>query len=92
MAFRLNLELIVTHEVLLAVKEYSINIPDLCINAILNEIQRNYEINQAISTTTISKDLEIQELKKALHIMREKLDKAEAAARVPWHLKLIKHK
>lgn len=94
MAFRLNLELLVTHEVLLAVKEYGINIPDLCINAIVSEIQRNHEINKAISTTTVSKDIEITELKKALRIMREKLDKAEmaAAAHTPWHVKLIKHK
>ena len=95
MAFRLNLELLVTQEVLLAVKEYDLNIPDLCINAIVNEVQRNYEINKAISTTTVSKDIEIKELKKALRIMRERLDKAEmaaAAAHTPWHVKLIKHK
>jgi hypothetical protein len=94
MAFRLTLELLVTHDVLLAVKEYSINIPDLCINAILSEIQRNDEINKAISTTTISKDIEITELRNALRIMREKLEKAEiaAAAHTPWHVKLVKHK
>jgi hypothetical protein len=92
MAFRLNLELLVNQDVLLAVKEYNINIPDLCINAILKEIERNNEINTAICTTTTSKDIEIKELKNALRIMRAKLEKAEEAARVPWHLKLIKQK
>ena len=92
MAIRLNLEMIVTNEVLLAVKGYDINIPEVCINALVKEIERHHEISNAISTTTASKDTEIQELKKALRVMREKLEKAEAAAHVPWHLKMIRHK
>lgn len=80
MAFRLNLELLVSHEVLQAVKEYDINLPELCIQAIITEIERHHSISCAISATTASKELEIQELRRALHSMREKLEKVEAAA------------
>ena len=36
-------------------------------------------INEAVAYTTASKDMEIQELKQALHLMQERLEKAEAA-------------
>ena len=85
MAFRLNLELLVSHDVLQAVKAYDINLPEVCINAIVSEIQRHHSIDSAISRTTASKDIEIQELKIALHDMREKLEKAEVA-HAPWRL------
>jgi len=89
MSYRVNLELLVTNPVLQAVKEYDINIPELCITAIMSEIERRNSINAAISTTTASKEIEIRELKEALRVMREKLEKAEAAAAAPrfklWH-------
>jgi hypothetical protein len=88
MAFRINLELLVSHDVLQAVKEYDINLPEVCINGILSEIDRHHSISKAISTTTTTKDIEIQELKMALHVMREKLEKAEAShslRRLAWH-------
>jgi hypothetical protein len=88
MAFRINLELLVSHDVLHAVKEYDINIPEVCINGIVSEIERLHSISKAISTTTASKDIEIQELKAALRFMREKLEMAEASnapRRLAWH-------
>jgi len=88
MSYRLNLELLVSTPVLQAVKEYEINIPELCINSLLSEIDRCNSIRATISSTTLSKDIEIRELKEALRIMREKLEKAETAA-IPksklWH-------
>jgi len=37
-------------------------------------------IRATISSATLSKDIEIRKLKEALRVMREKLEKAEAAA------------
>jgi ribosomal protein L14E/L6E/L27E len=89
MSYRLNLELLVTTPVLLAVKEYDINIPELCITAIMSEIERRNSIGAAVTSTTASREIEIRELKEALRIMREKLEIAEAAAAAPkfklWH-------
>ena len=89
MSYRLNLELLVTTPVLQAVKEYDINIPELCITAIMTEIERRNSVSNAIITTIASRENEIQELKEALLNMREKLEKAEAAAAGPiyklWH-------
>jgi hypothetical protein len=45
MSYRVNLELLVTTPVLQAVKEYEINIPELCITAIMSEIERRNSIN-----------------------------------------------
>jgi len=75
----LNLELIVTQPVLQAVKNYDINIPEICITAILSEIERLDSITGAVAHTTASRDMEIRELREALIAMREKLEKAEAA-------------
>jgi len=81
----LNLELIVTQPVLHAVKNYEINIPEVCITAILNEIERLDSITGAVAHTTASRDMEIRELKEALLIMREKLEKAETAVASQKH-------
>ena len=75
----MNLELIVTQPVLHAVKNYDINIPETCITAILNEIERLDSITGAVAHTTASRDMEIKELKEELIDIREKLVKAEAA-------------
>ncbi|MDD1696968.1 MAG: hypothetical protein LUQ36_01250 [Methanoregula sp.] len=75
----MNLELIVTQPVLQAVKNYDINIPEICITAILSEIERLDSITGAVAHTTASRDMEIRELREALIAMREKLEKAEAA-------------
>jgi hypothetical protein len=79
LSFRLNLELIVAQPVLHAVKNYEINIPEICNRAILNEIERLDSITGAVARTTASRDMEIKELKEQLIAMREKLVKAEAA-------------
>ncbi len=76
---RLNLELIVTDPVMNAVRSYDINIPEVCITAITKEIDRLNSINEAVAQTTASKEGELQELREACRIMRERLDKAEAA-------------
>jgi ribosomal protein L14E/L6E/L27E len=89
MSYRLNLELIVTQPVLLAVKNYDINLPEICITSILNEIDRLNSITGAVAQTTASRDTEIRELKEALQFMNDKLEKAEAALAAQkqwkWH-------
>ena len=84
--FRLNLELIVTNPVMTAVKNYGINIPEVCITAIAREIERLNSISDAVAQTTISKENEIQELREACRVVRERLVKAEAelAGRTRW--------
>jgi len=85
----LSLELIVTDSVMTAVKNYDINIPEICITAITTEIDRLNSIDEAVAQTTASKDTEIQKLKDACRLMRERLDKAEAelAGKKRWRLK-----
>jgi hypothetical protein len=89
MSYRLNLELLVTKPVLLAVKEYDINIPELCINAIMSEIEKHNSIETTVTSTTASREFEIRELKEALRKMREKLDRTETPVETPkfklWH-------
>jgi len=77
-SYRLNLELIVTHPVMQSVKDYDINIPEICITAILKEIERSESITDAVALTTASREMEIQQLKEELRIVREKLEKMEA--------------
>jgi signal transduction histidine kinase len=64
------------------------NLPEICINAILTEIERLNSTNYAV-THTSSREIEIQELKEELQMMREKLKEAEAhlAMQKPrlWH-------
>jgi post-segregation antitoxin (ccd killing protein) len=75
--------------VLEAVRDYDINIPELCITAIMSEIERRNSISATINSATVSREIEIQELKEALRVMREKLERAEEAAAAPrfklWH-------
>jgi hypothetical protein len=79
LSYRLNLELIITQPVLLAIKNYDINIPEICITSIVTEIERLNSITGAVAQTTASRDTEIRELKEALQFMQDKLEKAEAA-------------
>ena len=74
----MNLELIVTDPVLVAVKNYDLNLPEICIKAILTEIERLNDISSAVVQTTASREEEILELRNMLEFMREKLEKAEA--------------
>jgi hypothetical protein len=76
--YHLNLELIVTHPVMESVKNYDINVPQVCINAILKEIERAESITGAVALTTASREMEIQQLKEELRVIREKVEKAEA--------------
>jgi len=85
LSYRLNLELIVTQPVLHAVKNYDINIPETCITAILNEIERLDSITGAVAHTTASRDMEIRELKETLLDMQNRLEKAEAALAAQKH-------
>ena len=82
---RLNLELIVTHPVLYAVKNYDLNLPEICINAIIKEIDRLDSITGAVAHTTASRDMEILELREALAVMQDKLEQAEAAIAAQKH-------
>jgi hypothetical protein len=84
LSYRLNLELIVTQPVLHAVKNYDINLPEVCITAILAEIERLDSIG-AVSHTTASSDTEIRGLREALQIMQDKLERAEAAITAQKH-------
>jgi hypothetical protein len=89
LSYRLSLELIVTHPVLYAVKNYDLNLPEICINAIIKEIDRLDSITGAVAHTTASRDMEILELREALEAMQDKLEKAEAVIaaqkRRVWH-------
>jgi hypothetical protein len=87
--YRINFEMILTEPVLIAVKTYDLNLPEICINAILAEIERLNSTNSAVIQTTSSRETEIRELKEELQIMREKLKEAQAnlAMQKPrlWH-------
>ena len=85
MSYRLNLELIITQPVLLAIKNYDINIPEICITSIVTEIERLNSITGAVAQTTASRDTEIRELKEALQFMQDKLEKTEAALAAQKH-------
>jgi hypothetical protein len=63
-----------------AIKKYDINIPEICINGIIKEIDRNSSVDEAVTLTTISKDMELQKLKKEMCLMQEQVEKAEATA------------
>ena len=85
LSYRLNLELIVTQPVLYAIKSYDLNVPENCITAILNEIDGLNSISGAVDNTTASRDAEILNLRETLQVMRERLDKAEAALAMQKH-------
>jgi len=80
---RMNFELIVTHPVMQSIKNYDINLPEVCITAILKEVERVETIDGAVAATTASKEVEIQRLKHELRVMRDKLEKLEAGAHKP---------
>jgi len=61
-----------------AVKNYGINIPEVGITAIARDINRLNNISDAVAQTTISKKNEIQGLREACRVVRERLVKAEA--------------
>jgi hypothetical protein len=84
LSYRLNFELILTEPVLVAVKTYDLNLPEICINAILAEIERLNSTYNAV-THTSSREVEIQELKEELQMMREKLKEAEAVLATQKH-------
>jgi selenocysteine-specific translation elongation factor len=89
LSYRINFELVLTEPVLVAVKTYDLNLPEICINAILAEIERLNSTNSAVIQTTSSRETEIRELKEELQMMREKLKEAEEnlAKQKPrlWH-------
>jgi len=89
LSYRINFEMILTEPVLIAVKTYDLNLPEICITAILAEIERLNSTNSAVIQTTSSRETEIRELKEELQMMREKLKEAEAnlAKQKPrlWH-------
>jgi len=84
LSYRINFELILTEPVLVAVKTYDLNLPEICINAILAEIERLNSTYNAV-THTSSREAEIQELKEELQMMREKLKEAELAMATQKH-------
>jgi hypothetical protein len=84
LSYRVNFELLLTEPVLVAVKTYDLNLPEICINAILAEIERLNSTNYAV-THTSSREIEIQELREELQIMREKLKEAEAILATQKH-------
>jgi hypothetical protein len=78
LSYRVNFELILTEPVLVAVKKYYLNLPEICINAIVAEIERLHTSDSTVIQTTSSREREIRELKEELQMMREKLKEAEA--------------
>ena len=85
LSYRKNFEMILTEPVLVAVKNYDLNLPEICINAILAEIERLHSTNSAVIQTTSSREVEIRELKEELQMMREKLKEAEATLATQKH-------
>lgn len=85
MSYRLNFELILTEPVLISVKNYDLNIPEICINAILAEIDRLNSTNSAVTQTTGYRETEIRELKEELQFLREKLKETEAIMATQKH-------
>lgn len=85
MSYRLNFELILTEPVLISVKNYDLNIPEICINALLAEIERLNSTNSAVIQTTSSRENEIRELKEELQFLREKLKENEATLATQKH-------
>jgi hypothetical protein len=85
LSYRINLELILTEPVLIAVKNYDLNLPEICINAIVSEIDRLNSTYSAVSQTTSSREIELRELKEELLTMREKLKEAEATLATQKH-------
>ena len=85
MSYRINFEMILTEPVLIAVKTYDLNLPEICINAILAEIERLNSTSCAVSQTTSSRETEIRELREELLTMREKLKEAEATLATQKH-------
>jgi len=53
-------------------KELQYHVPEVCINAILKEIERSESITGAVALTTASREMEIQQLKEELRLMQEK--------------------
>lgn len=66
-----------------SVKNYDINVPEVCICAILREIERSESITGAVALTTASREMEVQQLKEKLRVMQEKLEKTEAELNKP---------
>jgi len=85
LSYRINLEMILTEPVLIAVKSYDLNLPEICINAILAEIERLNSTSCAVSQTTSTRETEIRELKEEMQILREKLKEAEATIATQKH-------
>ena len=63
--------MILTEPVLVAVKNYDLNLPEICINAILAEIERLHSTNSAVIQTTSSREVELRDLKEELQMLRE---------------------
>jgi len=68
MAYRLNLELLVDQKTLYFIKEYQLNVPQLCIEALVSEISRQNDIRQITQISTPNQENE--ELRQALRRMR----------------------
>ena len=89
LSYRLNFELILTEPVLIAVKTYDLNLPEICINAIIAEIDRLNSTTSAVYQTTSSRETEIRDLKEELLMLREKLKEAEVTLTMQkprlWH-------
>jgi selenocysteine-specific translation elongation factor len=77
--------MILTEPVLVAVKTYDLNLPEICINSIIAEIERLNSTNSAVIHTTSSKETEIRELKEELQMLREKLKETEAVMATQKH-------
>jgi hypothetical protein len=85
LSYRLNFELILTEPVLIAVKNYDLNIPEICISAIITEIERLNSTNNAVTQTSSSRETEIRELKEELQFLREKLKENELTLATQKH-------
>ena len=68
MAFRVNLELLLDEKTMFFIKEYGLNMPEICIQAIVSEIMRQHDVRHITQIGTPSQENE--ELRAALRRMR----------------------
>ena len=73
MGVRITVELLLDQRTLFLVKEFNINIPEVCIQAVIAELSRQQDVRQACQISSPTKENE--ELRQALRKMRIEKEK-----------------
>jgi AICAR transformylase/IMP cyclohydrolase PurH len=77
MSYRFQLELIVDTKTAYFIKEYELNVPQLAVEAVIEEIRRQQDIRKVTQLKPVEE--EIEDLKIALRAMRQQRDAAISA-------------